>query len=270
MRSERNHSEPSGRHRGSVTDSLGPARDDRLLTGGEVADDQLGGVPRHRRVVPLQPRQRAAVRGQPRCRDEVRAGDQHLRLARGVGVEDDDLVDDVRGPLAVMPLPDADDPGAVRAEVAVGVAVAAWPARLGGEREGSPPGSSRYRRWSAQSVNHTTPSCTHQPAPPYSWTAVRALRPSGSSSSVPPSARRRTSCVRPPSAGRPSAHTTSMSPSCGPSTRTSPRRTAAATTTSDVTGVAQAPKGRSTVRSGSGIGSITTGATLTVISRAGA
>ena len=75
---------------------------------------------------------------------------------------------------------------------------------------GSAPGSSRYRRWSAQSVNHTTPSRTHQAAPPYSWTAVRALRPSGSSSSVPPSARRRTSCVRPPSAGRPSAQTTSV------------------------------------------------------------
>ena len=39
-----------------------PARDDRLLAGGEVADDQLGGVPRHRRVVPLQPGQRGAVR----------------------------------------------------------------------------------------------------------------------------------------------------------------------------------------------------------------
>ncbi len=53
-----------------------------------------------------------------------------------MGVEDDDLVDDVRGRVAVMPFPDADDPGAVRAEVAVGVAVAAWPARLGGERDG--------------------------------------------------------------------------------------------------------------------------------------
>ena len=118
-----------------------PACDDRLLTGGEVADDELGGVPRHRRVVPLQPGQRGAVRGQPRCRDEVRAGHQHVRLARAMGirhrrVEDDDLVDDVRGPVAVMPFPDADDPGAVRAEVAVGVAVAAWPARLRGERDG--------------------------------------------------------------------------------------------------------------------------------------
>ena len=39
----------------------GAARDDGLLPGGEVADDQLGGVPRHRRVVPLQP-------GERRCR----------------------------------------------------------------------------------------------------------------------------------------------------------------------------------------------------------
>ena len=40
-----------------------PAGDHGLLAGREVADHQLGGVPRHRRVVPLQPGQRGAVRG---------------------------------------------------------------------------------------------------------------------------------------------------------------------------------------------------------------
>ena len=112
------------------------ARDDGLLPGGEIADDQLGGVPRHRRVVPLQPRERGAVRRHPRRRHEVRSADEDLRLARNPGVEHDDLVDDVDRAVAEVPLADADDPRAVRAELPVGVAVAPRPGRLGGERLG--------------------------------------------------------------------------------------------------------------------------------------
>ncbi len=51
------------------------------------------GVPRHRRVVPLQPRQRGAVGRPARVGDEVRPGDHDVLLPRGV--EDDDLVDHV-------------------------------------------------------------------------------------------------------------------------------------------------------------------------------
>jgi hypothetical protein len=87
-------------------------------------------------------------------------------------------------------------------------------------------------------VNQTTPSRTHHAAPPYSWTAVRAFKPSGSRSTQTPSAPRRTSWVRPPSLGRPSAHTTES-----PSTASSPSRTASATTSSDVNGVGQDPYG---------------------------
>ena len=115
---------------------VGAARDHELLAAAEVADDQLGGVPRHRRVVPPQPRQRAAVRGQARRGDEVRAADQHLRLAGRVRVEPDDLVHDLGGRRPVVALAHADDRRAVGGEVAVGEAVGARARGLGGERHG--------------------------------------------------------------------------------------------------------------------------------------
>ena len=115
---------------------VGAARDHELLAAGEVAHHELGGVPRHRRVVPPQPRQRAAVRGQARCGDEVRVADQHLRLAGRVRVEPDDLVHDLGGRRPVVALAHADDRRAVGGEVAVGEAVGARARGLGGERHG--------------------------------------------------------------------------------------------------------------------------------------
>lgn len=86
------------------------------------------------------------------------------------------------------------------------------------------------------------PGCSHHAPPPYSWTAERAFAPAGSRSVRVPSSVRRTSWVRPPSVARPSAHTTPVSSVPGaPSGRTSPSRTAAVTTTSDVTGVGHDP-----------------------------
>jgi hypothetical protein len=98
------------------------------------------------------------------------------------------------------------------------------------------PGSTRYSRWSAKSVNHTVPPATVHAPPPYSCTRVRAFHGGGSRSVVVPSGLRRTSTVRPPSLGRPSAHHTSS-----PSTTTSPSRAAARTTSSEVIGVGQLP-----------------------------
>ena len=46
-------------------------------------------------------------------------------------------------------------------------------------------------------------------APPYSWTRVRAEKPSGTTSAVAPSGDRRTITWRPASAGRDSSHHTS-------------------------------------------------------------
>ena len=60
----------------------------------------------------------------------------------------------------------------------------------------------RWSRWSAQLANQTQPPDAVQAPPPYSWTRVRALNPSGSTSVVAPSGVRRTTWTRPPSAGR--------------------------------------------------------------------
>ncbi|WP_242471258.1 hypothetical protein [Blastococcus sp. TML/C7B] len=98
------------------------------------------------------------------------------------------------------------------------------------------PGSSRYSRWSENSVNHSVPPATVQAPPPYSCTRVRAFHGAGSTSLTAPSAARRTITDRPPSSGRDSDHQTSA-----PSTTTSPIRAAARTTSSEVIGVGQLP-----------------------------
>ncbi len=85
-------------------------------------------------------------------------------------------------------------------------------------------------------MNHTRPSLTHHAPPPYSWTAVRAFQPSGSTSTGAAPELSRTSWVRPPSPGRCSDHQTSV-----PSTRTSDSPAAARTINSDVIGVGQEP-----------------------------
>jgi hypothetical protein len=89
------------------------------------------------------------------------------------------------------------------------------------------------------SVNHSVPPDTVHAPPPYSCTRVRAFHGGGSTSVTDPSADRRTITDRPPSLGRDSDHQTSSA-----STRTSPSRAAAATTSSEVIGVGQLPWGR--------------------------
>ena len=219
VRSERNHSEPSGVQRGSDDRLARPAGDDGLLAGRQVAHQQLGVVPRHRRVVPPHPGQRRPVRGQPGRGHEVRTADQHLGLRRRVRGQPHDLVAHLGGRRAACCSAHADDrPPSGRGRRRPSGRRAARRARRSAV-PASPPGSSRYSRWSAQLTNQITPSRTHHAPPPYSWTAVRALKPSGSRSVPVPSASRRTSWVRPPSAGPPSAHTRSA-----PSTSDSPSR----------------------------------------------
>ena len=104
------------------------------------------------------------------------------------------------------------------------------------------PASSRYSRWSLNSVNHNVPPDAVHAPPPYSCTRVRAFHGGGRTSVTDPSGERRTMTDRPPSLGRASDHQTSS-----PSTTTSPRRAAAATTSSEVIGVGQLPWGRAEV-----------------------
>ena len=109
-----------------------PRRADLAPIGsGELANPQLGAVPRHVGVVPLQPAQVEAVGAHPRCRDEIRTGDDHDRLAAGLGLDGDQLIVDLT---ACVALADADDPPPIRGEGAVGVAIAHRFRRLGRER----------------------------------------------------------------------------------------------------------------------------------------
>src|SRR5215218_1952074 len=114
------------------------------------------------------------------------------------------------------------------------------------------PASSRYSRWSTNSVNHRVPSCTVHEPPPYSCTRVRAFQGAGRTSVTVPSADRRTITDLPPSLGRDSDHQTSS-----PSTHTSPSRAAARTTSSEVIGVDQLPWG--SLPGVSGVMSVTLG-----------
>ena len=119
---------------------------DRPVTVGfrvavELGDVQLGAVPRHVGVVPLEPGQMASVGADAGCGDEVGARHQDgglVDVAAGPGPHGHDLV----ARLGVvsrdrdgMVLADADDPPGVGGEPAVGVAVAVLVGRLGGEGE---------------------------------------------------------------------------------------------------------------------------------------
>ena len=66
---------------------------------------------------------------------------------------------------------------------------------------GSPPGSSRYRRWSSKLEKNAICPWSSQAPPPYSCTLVRTSKEAGVTSS--PS---RTSTVRPSASGRRSSH----------------------------------------------------------------
>ena len=118
------------------------AGDHRVGTGAEVADGEHRVVPRHRGVVPGEPRQRAAVGGDPRGGHEVRAADQHLGLGGDPGVEPDDLVAH-RGRGGVgrrVPFAYRDQPRPVRGDMAVGEAVPPRHRRVRREHDRLPAG----------------------------------------------------------------------------------------------------------------------------------
>ncbi len=125
---------------------------DRLLTGPhqaarrahpapvvvvvDGAEPQLGAVPRHVGVIPLQPAQRPAVGAGPGRGHEVGAADQHGGLGGpgGEGLQGHDLIGHL-GPAVGDPvaLAHGDDPPAVGGDDAVGVPVAVGLGRLRGE-----------------------------------------------------------------------------------------------------------------------------------------
>ena len=86
-------------------------------------DAQLGAVPRHVGVVPLQPAEAGAVGREAGVGDEVRTGDDDRRLELAGGVEHHDLVDHLS--VGGVPLAHDGEPPAGRIEVAVGPAIAA-------------------------------------------------------------------------------------------------------------------------------------------------
>ena len=130
MRSDEASRPPPAVQVGWITDSVGPPATRSASAaptfGVERRPAQLGAVPRHVRVVPLDPRQPRAVGADPRRRDEVGAGDEDDGFDRLTHVlpgrrrQRDDLVD--RLGARCVPLPHAHQPRAVRAEVGVGVA----------------------------------------------------------------------------------------------------------------------------------------------------
>ncbi len=209
MRSERNQSEPSGRQRGSDTDSPRTAGHQGLLAGDQVAGAQLDVVPRHRRVVPLQPGQRHAVRVQPRRGHEVRAADQHLRLGQPVARPAARSRCARRSRRrAGVPLPDADDRRRVRVEVAVGVPVGARRGRLGRDRLRRAAGVQPVQPLVGP-VGEPGDAVAHPPAAAAVLVHRGARVPIGGQQlDRVPSGSSRTSWVRPPSAGRPSDQTT--------------------------------------------------------------
>ena len=113
VRSPKNQSEPSGAHVGWPIDSRSspPATTVRVAA---LVDHQPGGVPRHVRVVPLEPAERRAVGAPARVGHEVGPLDHHLGRARLVGGEPHDRVGGL-APVGVVLLLDAEQRGAVGA-----------------------------------------------------------------------------------------------------------------------------------------------------------
>ena len=92
VRSPLNHSEPSGAHAAWQIDSRDsePATTVRRPPRSTI---KPGGIPRHVRVVPLQPAEGRAVRAPARIGDEVGAADHHLGHRGSRGGETHDRVD---------------------------------------------------------------------------------------------------------------------------------------------------------------------------------
>ena len=102
-------------------DALGLAQG---AVGGQLGDEELASVPGHPREIPGEEAElRAAGRDARRGVEVPTAGDD-ARLARAVGADRDELVDDVPGPVALVALANADPEGAVRRHATVRVAVA--------------------------------------------------------------------------------------------------------------------------------------------------
>ena len=238
VRSLKNHSARSVAP-DRLDDGLARRRRRDVLGAVGRADHQLGGVPRHVRVVPLQPGQRDAVRAPAAGRRRSRGRRRAPRVRRRRATRTISLTTSAgRSPSAWVSRT-ASSPSGVDAQVGVPDAGAAPPAPGSPRPASSLPASSRYSRWSENSVNHSVPPDTVHAPPPYSCTRVRAFHGAGRTSVTVPSADRRTIADRPPSAGRDSDHQTSS-----PSTTTSPSRAAARTTSSEVIGVGQLPWGR--------------------------
>ena len=75
---------PSGAHSGWTIDSSGPPAasiaSPSVPSASNDGDPQQGGIPRHVRVVPLEPGEARPVRRQPWGGDEIGALDEHLRV----------------------------------------------------------------------------------------------------------------------------------------------------------------------------------------------
>lgn len=130
-------SEPSGCQLGSGHRLLGTTGDEHVAPTVELAHAQPGAIPRHVRVIPLNPAQPLPIRTPPRVAHEIRAAHEYLGSGRPVRCQADDLISYVESTIArrVM-LPDACDPLSVRREITVGIAVTAFHSRLWHERLG--------------------------------------------------------------------------------------------------------------------------------------
>src|SRR5262245_44166005 len=102
-----------------------------------------------------------------------------------------------------------------RCRAASWIASANRQARSGVSAESSPGAVTRWRRPVVKSETTTRSPEIRTAAPPYSWTRLRALKPSGVRRVIVPSRSRRTRACRPPSSGRPSSHQVTASTPCG-------------------------------------------------------
>ena len=125
---------PAGHHHRAV----------ELRAGGGPLDrrhHQLGAVPGHVRVVPLQPAQPGAVGREPGVGDEVGPADQRTGLELAVAVDHHHLVDHLGRARPGVVLAHDDDPPTRRVHLAVGPAIASRCVGLGHHRNGHrPPG----------------------------------------------------------------------------------------------------------------------------------
>ena len=103
----------------------------------DVGHAELGAVPRHVGVVPLQPAEAGAVGREAGIGHEVGTGDDDRRLELARSVEHHDLVDHVT--VGRVTLAHDGEPPAGRVDVAVGPPIAPGHGGLGGDRHGHRP-----------------------------------------------------------------------------------------------------------------------------------